>query len=138
MTDARTIALRFYDPLMTGDVSDSAAFMADDWSDLPEKAGQAPGRAGFAQMVEELRGFFHGLTWTIDDVITDGDRVVVRSTVRGTPQMHLLGLQVAGNEVAFMAIDIHRIADGRIAQTWHVEDKVAIMRQFGMPHISFR
>jgi predicted ester cyclase len=135
---AKEIALRFYDPLMTGDVSATAEFMAEDWIDLPEKAGQTPGRAGFAQMVSELRGFFQGLVWSIDDVIVDGDRVVVRSTLRGTPHAHLLGLNVTGHEVAFMAIDIHRVADGRIAQTWHVEDKMAIMKQFGLPHVSFR
>ena len=136
--DAKTIALRFYEPLRSGDAAGAAEFLAEDWQDIPLNAGQSPGRAGFTEMADKLHGFMPDLTWQIDDVVAEGNRVVVRSTLSGTPQGKLLGLHLRGDQVSFMAIDIHEVADGKIKTTWHVEDKAAILGQLRLPHVTLR
>jgi predicted ester cyclase len=136
--DPKTIALKFYPPLRDGNTSEASAFLSDDWSDIPLNPGQSPGPSGYQEMVSKLRGFIPNLTWTIEDVIAGGDRVVVRSSIRGVPEGHVMGIHFSGHEVTFEAIDIHQIADGKIVKTWHVEDKMSILKQFGVPHLSFR
>jgi hypothetical protein len=34
-----------------------------------------------------------------------------------------------GETIDFIATDIHRIADGRIAENWHIEDNLTLLQQ---------
>jgi predicted ester cyclase len=40
--------------------------------------------------------------------------------------------QGQGQQVDFIATDIYRIVDGRIADNWHIEDNLALLRQLGL------
>jgi predicted ester cyclase len=111
-------------------------FLAPDWEDIPAGGGQRPGADGYADMITRLRGFMPDCRIELHDVVIEGDRAAVHSTIHGTPQGELLGLQVSGKPVAMRTVDIHRIVDGRIATTWHVEDRLGMIAQFGRPHLS--
>lgn len=65
----------------------------------------------------------------IRDVVTMGNRIVVRGEAQGTPTGAFLG--VAGSDHAFriMTIDIHDVEDGRVFRTYHVEDWSRAARQ---------
>lgn len=65
--------------------------------------GQPPGAAGVEHVVRTMHAAHPGLSFTIDDLVAEGDRVVIRWTLRGT-------------EVS--AIVIFRIAGGRLAERW--------------------
>lgn len=41
------------------------------------------------------------------------------------------GLKGQGQAVNFIATDIYRIADGRIAENWHLEDNLTFLQQIG-------
>ena len=129
--DAEALARAFYEPFTTGDTSVYDTILAEDWVDHPLAPGQQPGRAGFAPVVAGFRTVFPDLSVTNEDVIVAGDKVTVRSTVRGTHQGDLLGIPPTGQPVEFMAIDIHRIEGGRIAETWHIEDYLSLLFQLG-------
>jgi len=128
--DPRTIealARRFYDLFNSGDLTLLDRVLASDWADHPLSPGQGPGRAGFAPVVRAFRAAFPDLHLTNEDVIVARDKVVVRSTARGTHKGPFLGVAPTGRRVAFRAVDIHRIADGLIAETWHLEDLFAFL-----------
>ena len=36
-----------------------------------------------------------------------------------------------GQPIQFMAIDIHRLQDGQIVETWHIEDFLSVLFQIG-------
>jgi steroid delta-isomerase-like uncharacterized protein len=71
------------------------------------------------------------LSLVTEDVVADGDRVAFRSTMRGTPVMAYLGVEPAGRSMTFGAIDIWRIANGRVVEGWHVEDFLRILVEWG-------
>jgi predicted ester cyclase len=122
----------FYAPFNTGDTSVYDTILADAWADHPLGPGQQPGRAGFKPIIELFRGIFPDLHLTNDDVIVCGDKAIVRSTIRGTQQGNLFGvLPPTGKPVEFMAIDIHRLENGQIAETWHIEDFLSVLFQLG-------
>jgi steroid delta-isomerase-like uncharacterized protein len=130
-SDNGAIARAFYEPFNTGDTSVYDRILAEDWDDHPLAPGQAPGRAGFPPIVAGFRATFPDLTVTNEDVIVAGEKVTVRSTIRGTQQGPFLGIPATGKAVEFMAIDIHRIANGQIAETWHIEDYLSLISQLG-------
>jgi predicted ester cyclase len=58
----------------------------------------------------------------IRDVVTMGNRIVVRSEAQGTPVGELIGVAQSGRTFRIMTIDIHEVEDGKVSRTYHVED----------------
>ena len=75
---------------------------------------------------------FPDLRVTIEDLISDGDKVVSRNTVTGTHMGDYMGHPATGTRITYSEIFIFRFADGRIAETWGVVDVLAQMRQLGL------
>ena len=56
----------------------------------------------------------------------------MRSTIRGTHEGDLFGIPATGRPIEFMAIDIHRLENGQIVETWHIEDFLSVLFQLGV------
>ncbi len=69
------------------------------------------------------------LQWRISEVLSAGDRVVVRGEGSGTPAGEFFGVPFTGKAFSIMSIDIHTIRDGRIQTTFHLEDWAGALRQ---------
>jgi predicted ester cyclase len=68
--------------------------------------------------------------WTIEDVIAEGDKVVVRAT-NTCVQDSFLGIPGRGRRQRFTAIFIHQIAEGKILKTWRNADDLGRLFQLG-------
>ena len=71
--------------------------------------------ANFAKTVPDMR-------FNIKEVLVSGTRVVVRGEVTGTPSGDFFGVAYTRKSFKILAIDIQTIQDGRIAQTYHLEN----------------
>jgi steroid delta-isomerase-like uncharacterized protein len=95
-----------------------------------------PIEATGAQLVKEvfarLLRAYPDLHVTIEDLIAEGDKVVVRNTVTGTHRGEYMGIPPTGKSVTYNEIFITRFADGRITETWGVVDVLSQMRQLGV------
>ena len=130
-TSAETTVRRFYEPLSTGDTSVLDEALAPNWDPIPAlRTGSGPG--AWKASVEHLRGVFADLQVTIEDVIVSGDRVAVRTVNRGIHDADLLGVPATGRAIEFRAADVHRLENGRIVETWHLEDYFGIAAQLGL------
>jgi steroid delta-isomerase-like uncharacterized protein len=71
---------------------------------------------------------------TIEDIIAEGDKVVIRELWRGTNKGDIeeLGITATRKEVTLPIISIFRIVDGRIAETWELFDMMSFMNQLGV------
>ncbi|MER6032730.1 ester cyclase [Streptomyces sp. NPDC001835] len=74
---------------------------------------------------------FPDLRVVVEDVITEGDKVVCRNTVTGTHLGEYRGLAPTGRPVRYGEIFVFRLAGGRIAEIWGVVDVLAQLRQLG-------
>jgi predicted ester cyclase len=68
--------------------------------------------------------------WTIDDVIAEGDKVVVRATNK-CKQESFLGVPSYGIPQTFTATFVHRIVNNRIIETWRNADDLGRVLQLG-------
>ena len=130
-SDIEAIVRSFYEPFNTGDTSVYETILAEDWVDTPLGPGQRPGRAGFPPVIDQFRSIFPDLQVTVEDVLVAGDKAAVRSTIRATHEGDLFGIPASGKPVEFMAIDIHRLENGLIVATWHIEDFLSVLFQIG-------
>ncbi|MER6345844.1 ester cyclase [Streptomyces sp. NPDC001595] len=80
---------------------------------------------------EVLLRAFPDLEVTAEEVITEGDKVVVRNTVTGTHLGDYRGLAPTGRSVSYGEIFIFRVAGGRIVEIRGVVDVLSQLRQLG-------
>ena len=68
---------------------------------------------------------------TIDHMVAEDDRVVVRRTIRGTHTGLFNGIEPTGNSVTVPVLEELRIADGVLAEAWDSFDQLGLMQQIG-------
>ncbi len=81
--------------------------------------GQPVGPAGVKDYFREVREGFPDIRVVLDDVIAEGDRVVVRTSWRGTHLGSYEGVAATGQRVARTLIQIFRVVDGLIVEEWN-------------------
>lgn len=89
---------------------------------------------GIQNVVGLLRGFIGALPdlhATERDIVAEGSLVAVRLTVTATHKGELLGIAATGRPVKWDAVDVYRLADGKIAEEWAADDMLAILQQVG-------
>ncbi|MGW4808210.1 ester cyclase [Kitasatospora sp. NPDC004272] len=131
--EAETVVRRFYQALATGETDLVDEALAPDWEAVPAmRTGGGPD--GWKAGIAHLRGVFTDLAVTIEGVVVsgDGELVAVRSLARAVHTGELLGVPGTGRTVEFRASDVHRLVDGRIVTTWHLEDYFGLATQLGL------
>lgn len=128
----RDVVRAFYDELLSqpnrADLAEQVrAVVIEDWVSVPQPRG-GPGAEG---MTKTLKGFgkaIPDLKWSVQEILQEGDRYVVRSIATGTPKGKFFGVEAKG-AFEIMTIDIHTVAGGKIVQSYHVEDWARAIRQ---------
>ena len=93
--------------------------------------GMQRGLEGHKAIVALFRAAFPDLEWQIDDLIAEGDRVVARTTMRGTHRGEFFGIPATARTVEMAGIHILRIDGGKIAEHWGANDDLGLLRQLG-------
>ena len=83
------------------------------------------------QMIGMMRGIFPDLVLSTEDLIAEGDKVVLRWSATGTHQGGFMGVPATGNKVTVTGIGIDRIEGGRIVEHWEQFDAMGMMQQMG-------
>ena len=86
-----------------------------------------PGREGNKQGMLLLFAAFPDWQTTIEDLIAEGDKVVVRMTQRGTHRGTFFGLAATGKQVTVAGIAIFRLRNSQIVEEWLITDQLSAM-----------
>jgi steroid delta-isomerase-like uncharacterized protein len=85
----------------------------------------------YTRWLTALRAAFPDLRMHIDDIITEGNKVVLRWTIRGTHTGEYMGLLPTGQKMTLSGINVYYVADGKITEAWFNYDSVGMMGQLG-------
>jgi predicted ester cyclase len=95
---------------------------------------------------ESMKQFIHTITQAfpdhhhaIEDLIAEGDKVVMRCTLTATHQglfPGFLEMLPTGKSICQRQIHILRIRDSKLAEHWVVRDDLAMMQQLGLIPLS--
>jgi ketosteroid isomerase-like protein len=96
------------------------------WGVLP---GECWGREQSLKVVANFAKSIPDMKFDIKEVLVSGNRVIVRGEVSGTPAGDLFGVPHTGKSFRIMAIDIQTIRDGRMVQTYHLENWLSALGQ---------
>ena len=126
------VVRRTFDAFNSGDTSGAEELIAADAVNHdPAAPEEGHGPDGFKQTIELYRGAFPDLTFTIDEMFSDGDLVCTRWSTTGTHDGDLMGIQASGNHITSTGISIDRVVDGKVAESWVQWDNLGLMQQIG-------
>lgn len=127
----KELALRLYERLNAGDAAAVGDLVTPDYDEHSPLPGQGTGRDG---AVDRFSMILRGLAphFTVEDVITEGDRVVVRWTNAGTHAGEFAGMPATGRTFTIGGIDIYRVRDGLLAEHWDQVDQLSMLGQLGL------
>jgi steroid delta-isomerase-like uncharacterized protein len=100
--------------------------LAADFVDHSLPASMDPGFAGARQAVKGALDAFPDGQWTVEDLIAEGDKVVIRWKMDATHEHEFRGIAPGGKPVTVTGITILRIASGKIAERWVNWDALAL------------
>ncbi len=107
-------------------------FVSPDYVDHTNNVG----REGLKQLIAMGFNAFPDWHETIEDIIAEEDKVWVRLAYTGTHKGEFMGLSPTGNKITTKAVDIYRIAKGKLAEYWNVTDNVSLFKQVGAIEIT--
>lgn len=105
------------------------------WDDMVEQVpfpGQGPGLEGLKDVLRGMRDAFPDMQWSVEEQLTDGDRVLTRFEWTGTHRGRFLGVPATGRRVRVWGMVIDRVHDGRIKETRILMDTLGLMIQLGV------
>lgn len=121
---------RFIDECVTGDLDRIDDFVAPGFRGHGFPGfGEIRGPAEFRRFFESLRAAFSDFEARREEIVGEGDRVVLRATVTGRHTGDFLGIPATGTGIEVPGIRIFRLADGLIAEIWLVFDTFGLLRQ---------
>jgi len=93
-------------------------YYAPNWvlHDAPPNAGED--RDALKQVLSVIRGGFPDVRARIDLILAEGDLVAYRITSEGTHTKEYFGVAPTGKRVTLRQMNIDRIRDGKIVESW--------------------
>ncbi|HZM72379.1 MAG TPA: ester cyclase [Candidatus Polarisedimenticolia bacterium] len=127
----KVIARRFIEEVFEkGDDDAIDELVADDFT--PHNwSTDATGRAAVRDAVKRASAGLSNARITVDDVIGEDDKVVVRVTSQATQTGDFMGLPPSGKTYRIEEIHIFRLKGGKVVEHWHQGDWLGMMRQLG-------
>lgn len=133
MEDLKSLVRAFYDRCLTVSPDGDATrilgeLLADDFQSI--NAAETKSKAQLTGQVQFFWKLIPDLKWTPDEILQDGNQVVVRSTATGSPKGDFMGLSLDGTRsFRIMTIDIHTVVGHRIQRVHHLEEWTTAIRQ---------
>jgi steroid delta-isomerase-like uncharacterized protein len=97
----------------------------------PTVAGGAVGPKAYRRQVERFLTGLPDLKFTVDDTISEKDKLVVAWTITGTHRGEFLGVPPTNKRVSFSGITINQIENGKILESTVIWDGLGLLKQFG-------
>src|SRR5713226_1276506 len=131
------IVRRFFQGWNNGDLAAfdetiAAHYVNHDPSSLPNVK---PSLEGLKQLAVAYRVAFPDLNITIDDLISNHEKVVVRYTLAGTHLGELMGIIPTNRKVFATGISIYLLECGKIVEGWTIWDVLSLI-QLGLWEVS--
>ncbi len=129
------VATRHTEAMVTGNAAVLDDILHPEWVNHPIQFNEGPGIEGFKRKSLWLHEHFD-FQFDHQHVESLGDFVLIRSLVSGTVRGEFAGVDLAGKPVVFTTLEYHRMAEGKIIESWHLQDYYGMLVQLGaIPNI---
>jgi steroid delta-isomerase-like uncharacterized protein len=75
---------------------------------------------------------FPDLRFSIEQMLSEGDRVATQLLMEGTHQSAWLGIPASGNKVQIRMFTVHRVVQDKIVEDWVLVESLGLFQQLGV------
>lgn len=86
----------------------------------------------YKEQITLFRSAFPDLEVTVEDIVAEGDRVVLRNRLTGTHEGEFMGIPPTGRKVESTGLVMGRIREGKAVEEWPQPDTLGLMQQLGV------
>jgi len=127
--DALELVRQLKDARGHRDVARVMDLYADEAVALSPVFGEVRGRAAIGATWRTLFDTFSDITLDVSDVLVDGDRVAVLSTVRTTDRIGWFGLPATGAPITYRLVFLWTMAGGKIVRDERIHDSTGVLER---------
>ncbi len=98
----------------------------------PHLTGSAVGPDAYKRVCTQFIAAFPDLRFTVDDYISEQDKVVASWTISGTHKREFRGIPATNKKISVEGVTIHHIANGKIMDSYVNLDYLGMMQQLGV------
>ena len=69
---------------------------------------------------------------TVEEMVAEGDTVMVRMTVRGTHRGDFMRVGPTGKEFSVSGVDVIHFSGGKGKEVWHFDEELVMWQQLGV------
>jgi steroid delta-isomerase-like uncharacterized protein len=89
------------------------------------------GPKGYLMIIAMMRSGFPDIQWTIEDMVTENEKVAVRFTMRGTHKGTFFGVPATGKTITVQAMNFYRLAGNQIIEEYGQPNMFELLTQIG-------
>lgn len=90
------------------------------------------GFKGYTDVLNMMRGAMPDVKWTVEEVIAEGDKVMIRFTMNGTQTESFMGMSATGKTIKVTAMNIYELKNGKIIREHGLPDLFSMLIQLGV------
>ena len=75
---------------------------------------------------------FPDLRFSIEQMLSEGDRVVTQLLMEGTHRGAWLGIPASGKKIRIRMFTVHRVVQGKIVEDWVLVESLGVFQQLGV------
>jgi steroid delta-isomerase-like uncharacterized protein len=98
---------------------------------VPGRAEPMRGPAGYLAVIAMMREGFPDVQWTLEEMVSEGNKVAARFTMRGTHQGPFFGVRATGRQVTVQALNLYELSDGKFVRELGRPDMLGLLQQIG-------
>ena len=121
MEENKTLAQRFHmDILQKGDLSVADKILVPEfvWRNPSFPSELSYGQEGAKKIASQIIESIPDRKITYEDIIAEGDKVLIRWTITGTPKAKFLNILPSDKQITLIGFDLFRISNGKIMEIW--------------------
>ncbi len=128
----KKLVRRYQEAYNSGKLGELDNILASDLISHNHMPGVPTGLTGAKLVHQGLLAAFPDSKTTVEDLVAEGDKIVMRGTATGTNTGSFMGAPPTGKSFKVTTMSVFRIANGKIVEHWGVVDGTGVMQQLGL------
>ena len=127
----KALFLQYYEVWQKGDIEALKEILSPDYV-WHQASGQNLSLEQTLESVRQQNTMFSDRSFSAEDLIAKGNKVVLRYIIRETHTGDVEGFPATGNRHETSGIEIIRVESGKIVESWESFDNLSFYQQLGM------
>jgi steroid delta-isomerase-like uncharacterized protein len=130
--DGKDLVRRYYEEVVTkGDLSLVDEVISDNYVGHTPLSPDVRGIEGVKQLVSTMRSAFPDVCVTVEDTVSEGNKVASRIKMVGTHKGDYGSIPASGKTVTVTGMNITIFEGGKCVENWNCMDMLGLMKQIG-------